>query len=54
MLSREELSLLDGDRKLSKNGQRTDGSGPKKNLQAKKNINTAYARRDGVKQRTST
>jgi hypothetical protein len=30
--------LLDGDRKLMKNGHRTDGARPKKNLWAKKNI----------------
>ena len=47
-------SVLDGDRKLTKNGQRTNGRRAKKNLCSKKNINTAYVKQKGVKQRIST
>jgi hypothetical protein len=50
----DHMSVLDGDCKLTKNGKQMDGNGPKNNLQAKKNINTTYAQREGVKQRTST
>jgi hypothetical protein len=50
----DHRSVLDGERKRTKNGQPTDESGSKKNLWATKDINTAYARREGVKQRIST
>jgi hypothetical protein len=57
LVKRGELdhrSVLDGYRKLTKNGQHTDITRPKKNLWAKKNINNTYARHEGAKQRIST
>jgi hypothetical protein len=46
--------VLDRYHKLTKNGQRTNEIRMKKNHFSKKNINTAYVRQKGVKQRIST